>query len=160
MLSCFSLVQLFVTLWTIALQAPLSMGFSRQEYWSGLPFPSPGNLPDPGIKPAFLMSPALESRFFTTSATWEVPWHKSKEELKSLLWGWKRKVKSWLKMQFMRQPELEGKGQLQSQPQRLASSTKLWAGSQLLTTFPWDPGWLISARRVTVWDELPRGDIQ
>ena len=42
----------FVTLWTIAHQAPLSMGFSRQEYWSGLPFSSPGNLPNPGIKPA------------------------------------------------------------------------------------------------------------
>ena len=44
-------VQLFATLWTIAHQAPLSMGFPRQEYWSGLPFPSPGDLPHPGIKP-------------------------------------------------------------------------------------------------------------
>ena len=50
-LSCFSLVWLFSTLYTIAHQAPLSMGFSRQEYLSGLPFPSPGNLPDPGIEP-------------------------------------------------------------------------------------------------------------
>ena len=49
-----------------AQQAPLSLGFSRQEYWSGLPFPSPGNLPDPGIKPASLVSPALAGRFFTT----------------------------------------------------------------------------------------------
>ena len=47
----FSPVRLFETLWTIAYQAPPSMGFSRQEYWSGLPFPSPGDLPDPGIKP-------------------------------------------------------------------------------------------------------------
>ena len=47
-----SRVQLFVTLWTAACQAPLSMGFSRQEYWSGLPCPPPGDLPDPGIKPA------------------------------------------------------------------------------------------------------------
>ena len=53
MLSC---VQLCVALWTVALQAPLSMGFSKQEYWSGLPFPSPGDLPNPGIKP---VSPAL-----------------------------------------------------------------------------------------------------
>ena len=45
-------VQTFATLWTVAHQAPLSMGFSRQEYWSGLPFPSPGDLPDMGIKPA------------------------------------------------------------------------------------------------------------
>ena len=49
--------QLFATPWTVVHQAPLSMGFSRQEYWSGLPFPSPGNLPDPGIKPR---SPALQ----------------------------------------------------------------------------------------------------
>ena len=51
-----SRVGLFATPWTIAYQAPLSMGFSRQEYWSGLPFPSPGDLPDPGIKPG---SPTL-----------------------------------------------------------------------------------------------------
>ena len=48
-------IQLFETLWTVARQAPLSMGFSRQEYWSGLPCPSPGDLPDPGIE---AMSPA------------------------------------------------------------------------------------------------------
>ena len=47
----FSRARLFATPWTVAHQAPLSMGFSRQEYWSGLPFPSPGDLPDPGIKP-------------------------------------------------------------------------------------------------------------
>ena len=47
------------------------MGFSRQEYWSGLPGPPPGDLPDPGIKPEFLMSPALEGGFFTTSTPWE-----------------------------------------------------------------------------------------
>ena len=47
------------------------MGFSNQEYWSGLPFPSPGDLPDPGIKPASLSSPALAGGFFTTGATWE-----------------------------------------------------------------------------------------
>ena len=51
-------VQLFVTPWTVACQAPPSMGFSRQEYWSGLPFPSPGGLPDPGIE---LGSPALQA---------------------------------------------------------------------------------------------------
>ena len=62
-LSRFSHVQLFATLWTVACQAPLSMGFSRQEYRSGLPFLSPGDLPDPGIEP---MSPALAGGFFTT----------------------------------------------------------------------------------------------
>ena len=73
-LSHFSRVQLFVTLWTIAHQAPLSMGFSRQEYWSGLPCPPPGDLPDPGIEPVSLMSPALAGGFFTTGATWEAPY--------------------------------------------------------------------------------------
>ena len=52
----------FAIPWTVAHQAPLSMGFPRQEYWSGLPFPPPGDLPDPGIKP---VSPALAGRFFT-----------------------------------------------------------------------------------------------
>ena len=52
-------------------QAALSMGISRQEYWSGLPFPPPGDLPDLGIKPASLLSPVLAGRFFTSSTTWE-----------------------------------------------------------------------------------------
>ena len=54
-------------------QAPLFMGFSTQEYWSGLPCPSPGELPNPGIEPTSLTSPALAGGFFTTSATWEAP---------------------------------------------------------------------------------------
>ena len=66
-----SLVQLFSTPWTVAHLAPLSMGFSRQEYWSGLLFPSPGDLPDPRIEPVSPASPALAGRFFTTSTTWE-----------------------------------------------------------------------------------------
>ena len=57
--------------WTVAQQTPLSMEFSRQEYWNGLPFPPLGDLPDPGIKPASLASPALAGGFFTTSTTWE-----------------------------------------------------------------------------------------
>ena len=61
MLSYFSCVRLFATLWTVAHQAPLSMGFSRQEYWSGLPCPSSGDLPDPGIEPVSLVSPALQA---------------------------------------------------------------------------------------------------
>ena len=63
MLTHFSRVRLFATLWTVACQDPLSMGFSRQEYWSGLPFLPPGDLPNPGIQPS---SPALIGRFFTT----------------------------------------------------------------------------------------------
>ena len=66
MLQC---VQLFVTLWTVARQALLLVGFSRQEYRSGLLCPPPGDLPDPGIKPGSLMFPALAGGFFTTSVT-------------------------------------------------------------------------------------------
>ena len=54
-------------------QAPLSMGFSRREYWSKLPFPPPEDLPNPGIEPSSLMSPVLAGRFFITSTTWEAP---------------------------------------------------------------------------------------
>ena len=64
-------VRLFAIPWTVVYQASLSMGFSRQEYWNGLPLPSPGDLPDPGIEPSSLMSPALAGRFFTISTTWE-----------------------------------------------------------------------------------------
>ena len=72
-LSWFSRVWLFATLWTVARQAPLSMGFSRQEYWSELSCPPPGGLPDPRIEPMSLTFPALAAGFFTTSSiTWEV----------------------------------------------------------------------------------------
>ena len=64
MLSRFIRVQLFVTVRTVAYNAPLSIGFSRQEYWSGLPFPPPGDLPNTGIKFMSLKSPALAGRFF------------------------------------------------------------------------------------------------
>ena len=55
----------FVTPWTVTCQAPLSVEFPKQEYWSGLPFPSPQDLPDPGIKPTSLISPVLAGGFFT-----------------------------------------------------------------------------------------------
>ena len=58
-------VQLFATPWTVARKAPLFMGFSRQEYWSGLPFPPPGDLPDPGTEPMSPVAPALAGKFFT-----------------------------------------------------------------------------------------------
>ena len=58
-----------VTSWPIACQAPLSIEFPRQEYWHRLPLPTPRDLPDPGIKPAALVSPALAGRFFITSTT-------------------------------------------------------------------------------------------
>ena len=74
MLSCFSRVRFFATLRTVARQAPLSVGFSRQEYWSGLPCPPPEELPDPGIKPVSYVS-CIARGFFTTSATWEAHSH-------------------------------------------------------------------------------------
>ena len=65
-------LQFFAILWTVAHQAPLSMGFSRQEYWIGLPSPPPGDLPDAGFEPMSLKYPALAGGFFTTSVTWEI----------------------------------------------------------------------------------------
>ena len=70
-LSFFSHVWLFVTPWTVICQAPLSTGFSGQDYWSGLPCLQPEDLPDPGIEPRSLISPTLVGGFFTTSATWD-----------------------------------------------------------------------------------------
>ena len=66
-LSCSVVSYSFVTPWTMARQAPLSVGFPRQEYWSGLPLPNPGDLPNPGIEPMSLASPAFVGRFFTTA---------------------------------------------------------------------------------------------
>ena len=68
LLSC---LRLFVTPWSVARQAPLSVGFSRQEYWNESLCPPPGNLPNPGIEPTTLVSSAPADRFFTTKATWE-----------------------------------------------------------------------------------------
>ena len=74
-LSHLSRVRLFATPWTVACQAPLSMGFSKQEHWSGLPCPPPGDLPDPGIKLTSLMSPVLAGGFFTTAPPRKSPLH-------------------------------------------------------------------------------------
>ena len=73
MLSCFSRVLLSATPWTVARQAPLSMGWSRQGHWSRLPFPPLGDLPDPGMEPVSLMCLEPSGGFYTTSATWEAP---------------------------------------------------------------------------------------
>ena len=70
-LSCFSRVRLFATLWTVARQAPLSMGFSRQECWSGLPCPPRGDLPNWGIQLASACVSCIAGVFFATSTTWE-----------------------------------------------------------------------------------------
>ena len=75
MCACSLCVPLLATPWTVARQAPLSMGFFRQEYWGGLPFPAAGDLPDPGIEPESLLSPALASTLMA----------ESEEELKGLM---------------------------------------------------------------------------
>ena len=98
-----SRVQLFATPWTAAYQAPLSMGFSRQEYWSELSFPSPEELPNPGIEPASLISPALSGRFFITTVIPKAHVKKDKHPLilfKSHCISWIKdtKVVTWNKM--------------------------------------------------------------
>ena len=71
----------FAAPWTVAHQASLVMKFSRQEYWSGVPFPLPGDLPDQGIEPMSLASPALAGRFFTTTPCWSINFHSNDENL-------------------------------------------------------------------------------
>ena len=96
LLSCFSRVWLFATQWTIAHQAFLFIGFSRQEYWSGLPCSPPGDLPNPGIELVFLTSPALAGGFFITSTAWETREYVifyEKEELRLLIsWHWDEEI--------------------------------------------------------------------
>ena len=70
-----SVVSNSAILWTVAHQAPLSMGFSKQEYWDGFPCPLSGDLPDPRIEPVSLTFPALTNEFFTTSTTLEAPFN-------------------------------------------------------------------------------------
>ena len=67
--------QFFVAPWTVACQAPPSMGILQARNWSGVPFPPPGDLPDPGIEPVSVASPPLTGRLLSTSSTWEAPIH-------------------------------------------------------------------------------------
>ena len=90
MLSHFSRVWLFATPWIAARQAPLSMEFSRQAYWGGVPFPSPGNLSNLEIELVFLASPALAGIFFTTSSSWEAPCLMCK--MCTIWWVWARHI--------------------------------------------------------------------
>ena len=99
-----AVVSNFATIWTVALQASLSMGFSRQEYWSGLPFLPAGDLPHPGIE---LASPALACGFFTTSTTWEAPesliYYLLTDSLGKTLMLWKiegRRRREWQRMRW------------------------------------------------------------
>ena len=103
MLSHFSRVRFFMNPLTKACQVTLSVGFSRQEYWSGLPCPPPGDPPKSGITPTSLMSPALAGGFFTTSTTWEAPISDTKYFLLFVFrymshgrFLWKGKLATWL----------------------------------------------------------------
>ena len=81
-----------MTPWSVASQVPLSVRFSRQEYWSGLPFPSSGDFSDPGTEPTSLECPALAGGFFTTSATWEAQRVDNTEGGKKKVAYWEKKV--------------------------------------------------------------------
>ena len=95
-LSYFSHVWLFETPWTIACQALLCMEFSRQEYWTELPFPFPGDLLDPGIEPMSLMSTASAGGFFITSATLEAPFPLVTTNLGLYLWVYFCRLQIWV----------------------------------------------------------------
>ena len=104
--SCLSCVWLFAAVWTIAHQAPLSMGFSRQEYWNGLPCPPPGYLPDSSIKPTSFMTPALAGRLFTVSTTWEALYFIHECEKKRKAGRVSQSQHYWLYMRYISIPGL------------------------------------------------------
>ena len=116
MLSPVSHVQLCMALWTIAHQAPLSVGFSKQEYWSGLQCPPPGDLPNPGMELTSLVCPASAGGFFTTSAPWEAlgGYERKKVKMKSLshvrlfATPWTVAYQAPLSMEFSRQEYWSG----------------------------------------------------
>ena len=96
LLGLLSQVWLCAIPWTVALQAPLSMGFSRQEYWRGLLFPPPGDLSDPGIEPASLAAPALASRFFTAEPSGKPFAHHSNKQFFNSSWTSYNVTQLWL----------------------------------------------------------------
>ena len=102
-----SRVQLFATPWTVARQVPLSMGFPRQEFWSGLPIPPPEDLPNPGIKLASLVSLPLAAGFFTAGTTWEIKW-KLPSFIQLFLTPWIVARQAILSMEFSRQEYWSG----------------------------------------------------
>ena len=109
-ISCAKLLQSYLT--TDCSQAPLSMGFSREEYWSELPCPPPGDLPNPGTEPASLTSPALAGGFFTTSASWKaqgegsgrISWSSSISLYYPLVWY----LRSWARQHQEQSNQREG----------------------------------------------------
>ena len=113
LLSRFSRVRLFATPWTVARQAPLSMGFSRQEHCSGLPCPPPGDLPHPGTEPPSLTSPALAGGFFTTNGHLGSPSSLCNCGLTGRRPGWKLSL-LWLERELLENRAREGKKRAES----------------------------------------------
>ena len=147
LLNCFSCVRLFATLWTVAHQALLSMGFSRQEYWSGLPCSPPGDLSHPGIEPTCLMSPALSGGIFTTSTTreaclllWLVPNKQTNKKLvtQSCLTLCNPVNQAPLSMGFSRQEYWSGRP-LPSPGDLPKPGIKLWSVSLQMDSLPSEP---------------------
>ena len=140
--SCFSCVWLCETLWTIASKAPLSMGFSRQENWSGLSCLPPGDLPNLGIEPVSLKSPALAGRFFTIRVTWEAlcfPLEHHNLQLETML----EEKRQWQK--FLRPPHLHFSNQ------RATLNT-----TRLLILDPLEAwGGFLPCTMVAKWDSAP-----
>ena len=127
-------VQLFATPWTTAHQTPLSMEFPRQEYWNGLPFPTPGDLPDPGTELASLVSPALAGGFFTTGITWEAL------EVGS-------RIKTYMKFHLTC-----GQGYWELNIQMFCSSTSYFTYFFLIKRFLWTKGKLFISFLPCFWD--------
>ena len=135
----FSCVQLFATPWTVTRQAPLSMGFSRQEYWRGLPCPPPEDLLDPGIKPSSLTLSALIGKFFSTSARIGLqvpptptyacgPWNQ---------WNRQQRLISALNGQVVTVRKMLA--ELKKLISKWSSCCHLWPSPTLEGTLPWTP---------------------
>ena len=127
MLSCFSHVQLCVTLWAVACQEPLSMRFSRQEYWSGFPCPPPGDLPDTGIKPEFLRSPALAGvKIYSTGPTGKtLRQHRLSFWLQWEALPWSRHLR-YLRRQWKPHQPQEPRSELPLRTEKSASCLLFW----------------------------------
>ena len=117
---------------TVARQAPLSMGFSRQGYWSGLPFPPPGDLPMPGMELTSLLSPALAGKFFTTSAAWEATQRLKKPQESDTGWLTTRYYIYRVSSTTSARDSIWGHTLIQTTPGKLVLVTGTWATQVML----------------------------
>ena len=145
---CLSHILVFATLWTVAHQAPLSMEFSRQDYWSGLPCPPPGDLPHPGTEPMSFMSPAFSGSLFPTSTTWkagacscQLPWELEFDNLLCRFFYYSHMKTIWDRTHVSWSSWIGG---------RIQGETKFGRFLHLGgLAFPWKPGTHLSP--LTVW---------